>query len=251
MDSNPKIRKDDWTKRRPKKTMNYIHSADEVSNPNPSWGKRYADSQARLYIAIHNIDGKALCSKVSQSILALLASSPSISMMASISRMNAQLLWSPLDLCLFGWVYVHAPTYQDYPNNLSSLAYQSKYSASTNRDFGSTEQKNTKSLNNFSFENILNSLTNRHKDVLKIMIKNADIIENSSTNLSSKYSIRMEHLMSICKRQLVVRKNPEFQELLNELMDQRLIYIETKESKKTIHMMMSSRQLHVLENNQK
>ncbi|KAF9949008.1 Origin recognition complex subunit 2 [Mortierella alpina] len=68
----------------------------------------------KLYLLVHNIDGSGLRSEKSQAALSLLASCPSIHLIASIDHINANILWDTVKAARFRWVWHELTTFQPY-----------------------------------------------------------------------------------------------------------------------------------------
>ncbi|KAF9287144.1 Origin recognition complex subunit 2 [Mortierella alpina] len=68
----------------------------------------------KLYLLVHNIDGSGLRSEKSQAALSLLASCPSIHLIASIDHINANILWDTVKAARFRWVWHELTTFKPY-----------------------------------------------------------------------------------------------------------------------------------------
>ncbi|KAF9987632.1 Origin recognition complex subunit 2 [Mortierella antarctica] len=68
----------------------------------------------KLYLLVHNIDGSGLRSEKNQAALSLLASCPSIHLIASIDHINANILWDTVKAARFRWVWHELTTFKPY-----------------------------------------------------------------------------------------------------------------------------------------
>ena len=76
------------------------------------WGGRYALSQSKLYIVVHDICGEGLASAAAQRCLATLAACESVALLATVESLNSVAHWDRRMLANFHWSYLHAPTYK-------------------------------------------------------------------------------------------------------------------------------------------
>ena len=75
---------------------------------------RVREDSRKVYLLVHSIDSESLRGKQDQLILAKLAASPNISMVASMENINASLLWNAQTAALFGWSTFAVHTCQHY-----------------------------------------------------------------------------------------------------------------------------------------
>lgn len=73
----------------------------------------------QLYLTIHNIDGTMLRSNTAQTILSLLAQSPSIYLIASIDHIHAPLIWDQTQCGRFNWLWYDVTTFEPYTEETS------------------------------------------------------------------------------------------------------------------------------------
>jgi hypothetical protein len=77
----------------------------------PKYGGRYAHTQARLYLLVHEICGPLFSHMEAQACLSIVAHCRSVSVVASAELLNVVQLWDHLSRGRFGWSWYHVPTY--------------------------------------------------------------------------------------------------------------------------------------------
>ncbi|ELU00612.1 hypothetical protein CAPTEDRAFT_126602, partial [Capitella teleta] len=71
-------------------------------------------SHLNVFVVIHNIDGSTLRNERSQSVLAHLAQSPNVHLMASVDHINSPLLWDQGKMAQLKFLWINATTYAPY-----------------------------------------------------------------------------------------------------------------------------------------
>lgn len=74
----------------------------------------FSESNEKLFVVIHSIDGLALRSVKTQSVLSVLATIPSIHFICSMDHINSPLLWDQIMLSHFKWVWFDTTTFDPY-----------------------------------------------------------------------------------------------------------------------------------------
>lgn len=206
-------------------------NCNDYKAKSPPSAKGYRYDMPRLYIVVHEIDGEALRSALSQHVLSILASCDSVSMIATFDCINTTLSWTQHTLCSFNWTYHHISTYESY--TLSNTPHLSEWNK-------------TSVANNKSLEFILKSLTPRHKEVLMLLVYDAlkrreaatkgSKTDNKqpSSSQSSETGMAFETLYRTCADLLLVRSNQELKILLSELSDHRIISTHADPSKRGV-----------------
>lgn len=81
--------------------------------------KRSRDIPPEVFLLIHNIDGPMLRNEKAQTALSILASSPSIHVVASVDHINSPLLWDQTRLGRFKWAWHDVTTFHNYREETS------------------------------------------------------------------------------------------------------------------------------------
>jgi len=85
------------------------------------WGGRYALSQSKLFIIIHDIGGELLNNSIAQHCLSILASCSSVSIIATLDNINSTILWNKQDVAHYNWIMDEISTYKHYSIPESSI----------------------------------------------------------------------------------------------------------------------------------
>lgn len=186
-----------------------------------TYGGRYTNALSRLYIVVHSIDGDALRSPESQRVLAIIASNPSISLLASCESVNTPLLWSDNMLGKFRWTYHHVPTYQSH-HDTEQYAYYNKLKKISAQNKGAATA--TKKLSLITFKIIVALLSPAHRSVLNILC--AAIKKNNYSG-----NLHFDEILTTCKSRLIVNGAADLNKLLNELIDHGVVSLTTDSSK--------------------
>eukprot|EP00242_Pyramimonas_sp_CCMP2087_P018320 CAMPEP_0198200754 /NCGR_PEP_ID=MMETSP1445-20131203/3709_1 /TAXON_ID=36898 /ORGANISM="Pyramimonas sp., Strain CCMP2087" /LENGTH=383 /DNA_ID=CAMNT_0043870899 /DNA_START=300 /DNA_END=1451 /DNA_ORIENTATION=+ len=109
----------------------------------------------RCYLLINNIDGPSLRNSEAQSVLAELAESGAVRMMATIDHVNAPLLWDKKLLARFNWLWNMTPTFEPYEKETENLPPLIA---------GVTKERQFRGS-----ASVLNSLTQTCRDVFRIL----------------------------------------------------------------------------------
>jgi len=199
-------------------------TSSSTANFNNTFGARSTNALSRLYIVIHSIDGDALRSPESQRILAILASNPSISLLASCDSVNTPLLWSDNMLGKFRWTYHHVPTYDSH-HDTEQLAYYNKLKKLSTQNKGVAAA--TKKLSLVTFKIIVALLSPAHRSVLSTLC--AAIKKNNYNG-----NCYFDEILALCKSKLIVTAAADLNKLLNELIDHGVVSQTTDNSKKKV-----------------
>jgi hypothetical protein len=224
----------------------------------------YCNSISRLYIIVHNIEeafghscghGKYPSETYLdiQRALSVLAQCPVVSIVASMTSVNGPLHlgWDIRMLTSFQWQYYHTPTYIDH----DVLPELLKICASAATRAGPEGGRGAKAL-----KYILRSLTKKHCDVLKYLLKalektidskdskvtagatagasvgdgntKKDVaaqgskesgISNTASSSGKNPGVMWTVLLSQCINQFIVKTDSELRQLIGELKDQRIV----------------------------
>jgi len=213
----------------------------------PSWGGRFTHAKAKLYILVHAIDGEALQSKDTQSVLATLAECPSISLVATCDKVNAPLLWSNDLLTQFRWSFQHTPTYESYP---------------VPSRFAMLKGQKGMVSHNQGLEYILGSLTNRHKELLTLLAKErlrsitaaqaqaqdeeqktggtgwTAAAAGAGAGTAHTKGMGFDELLAATSKAMIVQQSNALNTYLKELEDHRLVSVSTDSHKKKYVLIM-------------
>lgn len=195
---------------------------------------RYAHNQTRLFLIIHDLDGAVLSSPDAQQCLAALASSASVSILASISCLNAPLLWSPLSLAAFHWRFVLAPTYSTgvLP---SQLACFGRAPTGSMRDGGVLHGLTAGGVADEAVADtevlvtVLQSVDAVTKELLRLMCRQICDRQRGQTALEEKQlranEIVVSKFLQQAANKLLVKSRDEMLQKLRELLDTRLVVL--------------------------
>ncbi|XP_071444213.1 origin recognition complex subunit 2 [Hetaerina americana] len=115
------------------------------------------DRSEELFLIIHNIDGTTLRNEQSQTILSRLSSIKNVHVIASVDHINSPLLWDPMKLSLFNFLWFDATTMLPY---LEETSFEN-----------SVMVKQSGALALSSLRSVYNSLTSNAKGVFTIILK--------------------------------------------------------------------------------
>lgn len=195
---------------------------------------RYAHNQTRLFLIIHDLDGAVLSSPDAQQCLAALASSASVSILASISCLNAPLLWTPLSLAAFHWRFVLAPTYATgvLP---SQLACFGRAPTGSSRDGGILHGLTAGGVADEAVADtevlvtVLQSVDAVTKELLRLMCRQICDRQRGQVSVEEKQLRANEIIVSKFLQQaankLLVKSRDEMLQKLRELLDTRLVVL--------------------------
>jgi len=102
-----------------KLVLNKIHPNTPISICNiRTIRNALKETNKKLLILIHNIDGFKLRVKGQQKILSSLAAIPNVSIVATIDNISSTLLWDSTDLLKFNWISFNVSTRVPYTTEL-------------------------------------------------------------------------------------------------------------------------------------
>lgn len=208
----------------------------------------YSNSISRLYIIVHNIEEAFGYSSGHgrypsetfldvQQALSVLAECPVISIVASMTSVNGPLHlgWDTRMLSSFQWKYYHTPTFVDHDISPELL----KICATAATRSGTESGRGAKAL-----KYILRSLTKKHCDVLKYLLKAQENVSSKENGVSTdndgdggvkgtndieggsvgkSHGVKWTVLLSQCINQFIVKTDSELRQLIGELKDQRIV----------------------------
>ena len=224
--------------------MKLIHSEYAPGEANAA----YCNSIPRLYLIIHNIEeafhhsyghGKYPTETYVDiyRALSVLAECPVISLIASMTSVNTPLHlgWDSGMMTRFNWKFFHTPTFVDH--DILPELVRACETASTRG--GAESGRSAKTL-----KYILRSLTKKHCDVLKYLLK-AQELTSATAKKESKgrdggaksgadvaasvaaegkgVGVTWTLLFSQCVNQFIVKTDSELRQLISELKDQRIV----------------------------
>lgn len=165
--------------------------------------------------------------------LSILASSKAVGLVVTSCSVNTISQACDLDtLRLFNWAYVHCPTFENKPTELCLQDFGvnfASYSAQHKDVILSGEAEVAGSLHsNLKF--VINSLTRKHKDILRVLCEYIQKEENErklnkakSGSTSSVITMPWTRFVSACVDNLIVKGDPDIRYLMRELIDHKLV----------------------------
>lgn len=191
------------------------------------WGGRYRHEKSMLYILVNSIEGKLFQMNDAKVCLSILASCPSIGIIATCEHMNTSLQWNQEVLCNFKWIFEHFPTFE--PNHIESdyiLFPQKKTDSSI--ALRKTDSK--------SIDSVLLSFPKKHRELLVLLInetlKKYESLKNNVQDgkLKAKisgddYKISKREILVLTKKDLRDRTESALNETLKEFVDQNLLSV--------------------------
>jgi hypothetical protein len=200
------------------------------SNPSSEWTGKWANVQSRLYLVIHEITSALFHSPEAQECLSILASCDSITMIASSSLLNGNLLWDSLFQSRYCWRYLKLNTFQHYKIPFDHPLFRNVVSGP-----GGLLMRETTGQ---SLLTVLTSLGHKHIEFLnKIGACYLKSKNNSENNGVSPYYqngyiiIPSQEVVVWCTQDMIVQKNADLQVLLKELIDHRILVTQYHETK--------------------
>jgi len=200
-------------------------------------------SDAPLYLVIHNIDSPSLRSPRSLAILALLASSPNIHLIASFDHLHTILLFSsassnspphayrpgewsgtPLPSRGFNWVHHNLTTYDDYD---LELTYQRLASSSS-----ALITSNTSGISEEGALQILRSVPPMALRLLKLLLTKQlsslppDAVSHTAhpaTAIAPVFAIDNDTLQRLSREKFIAREEERYNALMGEFKDHGLV----------------------------
>jgi len=168
----------------------------------------------KIYLLIHNIDGPSLRSEKVQSALSVLASCPSIHLIASVDHINANILWDAVKAARFRWVWHELTTF-------------SPYTAETSYENSIMVQQ--QDLGPRGIQYVLASLTSNGKGLFRILAEHQIQAElegvEAGTSISGKtdYGMPYNALFKKCQENFLVSNAVTFKTQLTEFRDHRIV----------------------------
>ncbi|XP_072742850.1 origin recognition complex subunit 2 [Anoplolepis gracilipes] len=162
------------------------------------------NSDDRLYLIIHNIDGIMLRSSKAQNVLAGLAAIPNIRIIASVDHVNAPLLWDHIKRAKFNFYWWDATTFLPYQ---AETAYESSLLV---------QQSGGLALS--SLQNVFLSLTSNARAIYLILVKYQ--LNNSSSNFTG---MPFKDLYRAAREQFLVSSDLALRAQLTEFVDHKLV----------------------------
>ncbi|XP_067004819.2 origin recognition complex subunit 2 [Anabrus simplex] len=164
-----------------------------------------SDSENKLYLFVHNIDGPMLRNSESQEILAALAGADNIHLVATVDHINAPLMWDQALLSQFNFLWWDATTLQPYTDE---TAFE-----------GSLLVQRSGGLALSSLQNVFRSLTNNAKSIFLLMAQ-YQLNQKETSNFSG---MPFRDLYSSCRDSLLVSSDLALRSQLTEFLDHRLV----------------------------
>jgi hypothetical protein len=192
-----------------------------------------------LYIVVHDIGAHSLASSECQLCLAKLAECPSVCLVATMEHLNTPTLWAADQLARFRWNLERVDTFAPQPvsQNFPCVVRETEFGASSTDGAAALEY-------------LLTSLSSRHHELLSVVCKyiqevnNEDATSSSATSRaaaaavssssSSSSSARPSHLLKSipfdvllerCTKKLIAQKPDDVKALLKEFIDHKIISI--------------------------
>jgi origin recognition complex subunit 2 len=164
----------------------------ELPREAPAW-------ERELLLVVHSMDAAPMRSRVVRNALATLAAAPGVRLVASSDSVHAQVLWDEQQLAALNFVLRPAHTLQPY------LAETAHKPAAVAREQGSAQGA--------AF--VLRSLTQNHKDVLKVLAHHQ--LQESETGMTQ------QDLYEECSRDMIVSSLTQLRRLLVEFKDHKVV----------------------------
>ena len=207
----------------PRPTRYLIQKPDDYLDLiDPDWGKRYVHAQSRLYILIESIDGESLRSPASTQVLSMLASCNSVSLIATADTLNTGLLWNTAQLSAFRWSYVHTPTFDSHDVQDSFFGSSSELKMTEGTELQSSDMNESDKT---SLHHIIENLTSRHIDLLKLLVKALNAAVTKSASDKPITSLSSETLFKAGEAQMLVKTKSGLSLLLTELIDHAILAV--------------------------
>ncbi|WRT63727.1 uncharacterized protein IL334_000650 [Kwoniella shivajii] len=220
----------------------YAHFLPTHAIP-PFKKKDYRIAEGVLYLIIHNIDSHSLRKPLALSILALLASSPRIHIIATFDHLHAPLLFSPAlnntpphTYCAggwngsipmergFNWIYHNMTTYAPYTSELSYL----RLSASSHLSLSSSAT----GISEEGALQILRSVPPMAARLLKLLLTRqmsnlppepVHHIAYPANQVAPVFAVDNDILQSLAKEKFIAREEERYDALIGEYRDHGLV----------------------------
>ncbi|KAJ2698182.1 Origin recognition complex subunit 2 [Coemansia sp. IMI 209128] len=169
----------------------------------------YFESKSRevkeMYFVVHNIDGP--CLRKHQAALAVLASSPSIHLLASIDHIEAPLIWDSSTTTRFNWAWHDLTTFEPYTVETSYENFAS----------------DTTEIGPRGVLHVLASLTENTKSIFRILAE-YQIAESVMGDAATKMpAMAYSAYFAACRDQFLVSSELTFRSQLTEFRDHKVI----------------------------
>jgi hypothetical protein len=164
----------------------------ELPRDAPAW-------ERELLLVVHSMDAAPMRPRAVRNALAALAAAPGVRLVASSDSVHAQVLWDEQQLAALNLVLRPAHTLQPY---LTETAHKPTAAA---REQGSAQGA--------AF--VLKSLTQNHKDVLKVLAHRQ--LQESETGMTQ------QDLYEECSRDMIVSSLTQLRRLLVEFKDHKVV----------------------------
>eukprot|EP00118_Oscarella_pearsei_P014077 m.118595 g.118595 ORF g.118595 m.118595 type:complete len:209 (+) comp37648_c0_seq16:1548-2174(+) len=168
-----------------------------------------------IYLVIHSIDGAKFQNEKSQKILSLLAKMKYVHVLASVSHVNAALLWGHVEKDCFNWICYDGTTYE--PHDLE-MSYENSLLV---------QDRNLLALN--SIEQVLKSLTPNGRGVFLLLCTHQ--LEQQKQTYQG---LALPELYHKCRETFLVSSMPALKAQLTEFRDHKLM-----QSRKVLHCVIS------------
>ncbi|KAG0056787.1 Origin recognition complex subunit 2 [Gryganskiella cystojenkinii] len=164
----------------------------------------------KIYLLIHNIDGPSLRSEKVQGALSVLASCPSVHLIASVDHINANILWDAVKAARFRWCWHELTTFQPYT---AETSYENSIMVQQ-RDLGPR-----------GIQYVLASLTSNGKGLFKILAEYQIQAEKEGAEMSkSDFGMAYNVLFKKCQENFLVSNQVTFKTQLTEFRDHRIVH---------------------------
>ncbi|KAJ2744681.1 Origin recognition complex subunit 2 [Coemansia sp. BCRC 34301] len=169
----------------------------------------YFGSEARkvdeMYVIVHNIDGP--CLRKHQAALAVLASCPSVHLLASIDHIEAPLIWDSSTTTRFNWAWHDLTTFEPYTVETSYENFAS----------------DTTEIGPRGVLHVLASLTENAKSIFRVLAE-YQIAESVMADAAAKVpEMAYSAYFSACRDQFLVSSELTFRSQLTEFRDHKVI----------------------------
>lgn len=157
---------------------------------------------SRVYVLVHNIDGRQLRRGDAQAALAALAAVPGVHLVATADHVRATLLWDVRALARFQWASVDATTFAPYARE---LAFEAPV-------VGDGDEGRAKGI-----QYVLRSLTPNHRDILAVLA------EQQLAAGEGGGGVAFREFFAACQDRMLVTSDVGFRAHLTELLDHDLV----------------------------
>jgi hypothetical protein len=184
----------------------------------------------RIFLVVHNIDAECLRSEEAQKALGVFASSPFIHLIASVDHVNHRLLWDRhLAEVVFNWHWVHAPTRDNY---IDELPYWAAKDKSGERGAAGTQF-------------VLESLSGKHIIIAKALAK--ALLKLGDKVPAKERGLELRELFAQCRTKAFVVSEQDLTPFLKDMASHSLVSMKSTSRGLWVSMPLSLEVLRFIE----